>query len=111
MNHGYGGNIWAYDSNGDQWMEHESTSIPPMRYWCDVAYDSNRNRIVMFGGHGATEFDDTWAFDIDMGDWEQASGDTRPVKRVSSNMAYDPEYDVFVMFGGIDQTGSSLSDT
>jgi len=58
-----------------------------MRYWCDVAYDSNRNRIA------------------------RASGDTRPVKRVSSNMAYDPEYDVFVMFSGIDQTGSSLSDT
>ena len=78
MNHGYGGNIWAYDSNGDQWREHESTSIPPRRYWGDVAYDSNR--IVMFGGHGATEFDDTWAFDIDMGDWEQASGDTRPAR-------------------------------
>ena len=110
MNHRYGGNIWANDSNGDQRMEHESISIPPRRYWGDVVYDSNRNRIVMFGGHGATEFDDTWAFDIDKGDWEQASGDTRPVKRVSSNMAYDPEYDVLVMFGGIDQTGSSLSD-
>ena len=37
VNHGYGGNLWAYDSNGDQWMEHESTSIPPRRYWGDVA--------------------------------------------------------------------------
>lgn len=111
VNHGYGGNIWEYDSNGDQWTEHESTSIPPRRYWGNVAYDSNRNRIVMFGGNGAREFDDTWTYDINMGEWEQASGNIRPVKRGSSNMAYDPEHDVFVMFGGIDQTGSSLGDT
>jgi len=111
VNHGFGGNIWEYDSGADRWTEHESPSIPPRRYWGNVAYDSNRNRVVLFGGNGARDFDDTWAYDIDTGEWEQASGDPRPAKRGSSNMAYDPEHDVFVMFGGHDTTGSSLGDT
>ena len=111
VNHGFGGNIWEYDSGANRWTEHESPSVPPGRYWSNVAYDSNRNRVVLFGGNGARDFDDTWAYDIDTGEWEQASGDTRPAKRGSSNMAYDPEHDVFVMFGGHDTTGSSLGDT
>ncbi|MBC8462798.1 hypothetical protein H8D76_00405 [Candidatus Bathyarchaeota archaeon] len=66
---------------------------------------------MLFGGHGATEFDDTWAYDIDIGEWEQASSNTRPSKRNGSNMVYDPEHDVFVMFGGMNTAGSGLNDT
>ena len=111
VNHGFGGNIWEYDYEEDQWIENLSISSPPGRYWGNLAYDSNRNRLVLFGGHGARDFDDTWAYDIDLGEWEQATGNTRPAKRGSSNMVYDPEHDVFVMFGGIDTIGSSLGDT
>lgn len=111
VNHGYGGNIWEYDYGENQWTEHEAPSIPLGRYWGNLAYDTNRNRLVLFGGHGATEFDDTWAYDIDIGEWEQASSNTRPSKRNGSNMVYDPEHDVFVMFGGMNTAGSGLNDT
>ncbi len=111
MNHGYGGNIWEYDYAEDQWTEIDSASIPLGRYWGNLAYDSDRNRLVLFGGQGAMDFDDTWAYDIGTGAWEQASGNTKPSKRNGSNMVYDPEHDVFVMFGGTNTAGSSLDDT
>ncbi len=111
VNHGFGGNIWEYDYVGDQWTEIDSPSKPLGRYWGNLAYDSDRNRLVLFGGQGARDFDDTWAYDIETGGWEQASGDTRPSKRNGSNMVYDPEHDVFVMFGGMNTAGSGLDDT
>ena len=111
VNHGYGGNIWEYDYGENRWTEHEAPSVPLGRYWGNLAYDPNRNRLVLFGGHGATEFDDTWAYDIDTGEWEQASSNMRPSKRNGSNMVYDPEHDVFVMFGGMNTAGSGLNDT
>jgi hypothetical protein len=46
VNHGYGGNIREYDYAEDQWTEIDSASIPLGRYWGNLAYDSDRNRLV-----------------------------------------------------------------
>jgi hypothetical protein len=109
--HGFGGNIWEYKYPENEWVEYTIGSSPPDRYWGNVVYDPDENRVVMFGGHGARDYDDTWSFDVDRMMWESASQVDKPSPRSSSHMAYDPVNKVFVLFGGFDGDGGSLSDT
>ncbi len=109
--HGYGGNIWEYKYPENEWAEHPVGSNPPGRYWGNVVYDPDENRIVLFGGHGSSEYDDTWSYDVSDNSWERSIQGDLPTKRGSSNMAYDPGNKVFVLFGGIDESRNALSDT
>ena len=59
---------WEYD--GSDWMEVIPTESPPSRYDHDLAYDSARNRTVLFSGgywdSGVSEwvlFEDTWEYE------------------------------------------------
>ena len=109
--HGYGGNIWEYDVVDDSWIEHRSTPTPPGRYWGNIVYDSTEDRMILFGGHGAVDFDDTWTYGIEDGAWEKAEQGVKPSKRGSIGMAYDPINHVVVLFGGFSEAGQSLGDT
>lgn len=109
--HGYGGNIWEYKYPENEWIEHPVDSSPPGRYWSNIVYDPDENRIVLFGGHGSREYDDTWSYDVSDNSWERATQGNLPSKRSSSNMAYDPGNKVFVLFGGIDDSRNALGDT
>ena len=109
--HGHGGNIWEYKYPENEWIEHSADPRPAGRYWGNVVYDPDENRIVLFGGHGSREFDDTWSYDVSTYTWEPATQSDPPAKRGSSNMAYDPGNKVFVLFGGIDTSGDALGDT
>lgn len=75
-----------------------------------VAYDSDRKRVVVFGGvdaNGTT--DDQWERDTD-GAWEKVDI-TRPPPRSFGAMAYDPIRKVTVLFGGSSKLGQLLGDT
>ncbi len=75
-----------------------------------VAYDSDRKRVVVFGGadaNGAT--DDLWERDAD-GGWTRLDI-TRPPARAFGAMAYDPVRKVTVLFGGAAKFGALLRDT
>ena len=60
VEHGFGGNIWEYDVIDDSWVEYVSGYSPPGRYWGSLVYDSSEDRLILFGGHGDVNFDDTW---------------------------------------------------
>ena len=109
--HGFGGNIWEYDVVEEVWTEHQSASIPPGRYWGNLVYDSTENRLILFGGHGAVDYDDIWTYDIETETWTRATQTVKPPKRGSFAMAYDPENKVVVIFGGFGENGESLGDT
>ena len=108
--HGFGGDIWEYMYPENQWVEHEADSGPTGRYWGTMVHDPDGNRLVLFGGHGSREFDDTWSYDIDSQSWEIAVQEDKPSKRIGVNMAYDPENKAFILFGGQNSEGS-LADT
>ena len=108
--HGFGGDIWEYQYPENKWIEYSSDSGPTGRYWGNVVYDQDRNRIVLFGGHGSREYDDTWSYSVENMEWERATQGDTPSRRTSSSMAYDPLNKVFVLFGGLGADGS-LSDT
>ncbi len=109
--HGYGGDIWEYDAADESWTEHRSTPRPPGRYWGHIVYDSTENRIILFGGHGAVDYDDTWVYGVEDGTWERAQQTVKPSKRGSVGMAYDPVNHVAVLFGGFSENRQSLGDT
>ena len=108
--HGYGGDIWEYKYQENEWVEYVADSRPQGRYWGTVVHDQDENRIVLFGGQGTTDFDDTWSYDLESQSWDPITQGDKPSKRIGSNIAYDPVNKVFVLFGG-QSAGSSLADT
>ncbi|MFH2007580.1 MAG: kelch repeat-containing protein [bacterium] len=60
----YRADTWEYD--GTTWVETSPTVSPPARIWPDLAYDDQRDRIVLFGGSGDESsgqgLADTWEY-------------------------------------------------
>ncbi len=52
---------------------------PPARRDAALAFDSNNQRVLLFGGRsGATALNDTWAFDLTSRTWQELSSAVRP---------------------------------
>src|SRR5215831_19033541 len=76
-----------------------------------MAYDSDRHRVVEFGGEtntGLTIFGDTWEWNGV--NWTQVAT-TGPSPRVALGMAYDSARGKTVIFGGTTQQGKLLQET
>ncbi|MFN0134417.1 MAG: kelch repeat-containing protein [Phycisphaerales bacterium] len=89
------------------WTQVASTG-PSARYGHAMAYDSARQRIVLFGGAGAGYFNDTWEWDGAA--WTQRITPASPSGRFGHSIAYDSLRAVVVLFGGRSAT-ATLSDT
>jgi hypothetical protein len=55
------GLTWEWNDN--LWTQRQDMG-PPHRTGHDLAYDSQRNRVVLFGGWGETILGDTWELEI-----------------------------------------------
>jgi hypothetical protein len=74
-----------------------------------LAYDSSRNRIVLFGGSGTSVFlADTWEWDGS--EWTQIA-DTGPAARQGHGLAFDSKRQRVVLFGGTSQNNQAFADT
>lgn len=96
---------WAFD--GDQWFELEPPTRPGSRYGQVMAYDPEREVVVMGFGCSTREcsstrslYDDVWEFDGL--DWEQRtpSGGSDPAPRIGGAMAFSREFGAVAMHGG-----------
>jgi hypothetical protein len=68
-----------------------------------MAYDTNSDRVVMFGGYGSANLGDTWEYDNEtgpQGTWTQRTPWAKPSARYASAFAYDRESDRMVLHGG-----------
>ena len=75
---------WEWD--GKEWTELADTG-PAARWGHGVAFDSKRQRVVLFGGEDFGDyFGDTWVWDGDEWTQEQDSG---PSSRFINTLAYD----------------------
>lgn len=99
------------------WMPIAFENGPPSRASTAVAYDTDRETAVIFGGaseHLGPEWNDwaslndTWEWDGNR--WEQKQPQNSPPPRFAHQMAYDPIRKVAVLFGGESDQGS-LADT
>jgi N-acetylneuraminic acid mutarotase len=86
------------------WTDMAPATGPSARGAHDMAYDSESDRVVLFGG-GTTGFvtgfmDDTWTYDINANTWTDMNPGNRPSPRDGHAMAYDVESDRVILFGG-----------
>ena len=99
--------LWGWD--GVRW--HSFTAPGPgLRRHIKLAYDSARERTVLFGGvddSGNRRMGDTWEWDGQQ--WQQVATEG-PEPRGSYSMAYDPARRRVMLFGGLSDAGT-MGDT
>ncbi|MEE9237841.1 MAG: kelch repeat-containing protein, partial [Thermoplasmata archaeon] len=89
-----GDDTWAYDVNTDTWTNMDPVSRPSPRFYHAMAYDSESDRVVLFGGSTATTFsDETWTYDLNTNTWTDVTPAVGPSGRANQGMAYDAESD------------------
>ena len=103
------GDVWAWD--GSAWSA--AVAAPSTRQGQAMAYDSARDRLVVYGGtHNrptAYHVDETWEFDGSA--WLLQSPARKIGPFVDSSMAYDSARAKTVLFGGADRGGVVYSPT
>jgi Galactose oxidase, central domain len=97
------GDTWEWV--GDHWIRRFTAHSPGERSGHALLYDSNRSRIVLFGGRHNNPstnvqalLNDTWIFQN--GDWSQLATPSTPTARTVPAAAFDPLRDRVVLFGG-----------
>jgi ASPM-SPD-2-Hydin domain-containing protein/galactose oxidase-like protein len=93
------------------WTPECPATSPPARYAHDVAYDTARGQVVLFGGADPSTnatFNDTWVWDVT--NWTQKFPATSPPPKTAHAMAYDAARGQVVLFGGF-TNGIPSADT
>jgi hypothetical protein len=100
---------WVWD--GIDWIQRTPLHSPSPRNHHALAYDSARERVVLFGGadDSGNVLGDTWEWDGAL--WTEVTTSTAPVPRSGHAMAYDSVRYRIVLFGGADSAGNYFSDT
>jgi hypothetical protein len=83
-------------------------TAPPAVYSVGAAYDTDRGRLVVFGGYIGRYIGDTWEWDG--ATWKLVTS-TGPTPRNSPALAYDEARHQIVMFGGDTRETGALGDT
>jgi len=104
------GDIWAYDPAAKTWEEMNAEARPSRRYAALMAYDTESDRTVFFGGGTSPDnlFDDTWVYDYNSDTWTEMQPEVSPPGRGYQGMVYIPENDRVLMWGGTIPAGSDL---
>jgi hypothetical protein len=84
--------------------------VPAARAMHALAYDANRDVMVVFGGfNGKDKLNDTWTLDA-AADWSVGAAGVPQLPRLGHAMVFDPVLKSIVMFGG-DTAGAGLSNS
>jgi hypothetical protein len=104
----YLADTWAFD--GTSWRQRVTPTSPPARLLPALAFDSGRNRVVLFGGGiaNSTLAGDTWEYDGST--WSQVSTPNAPSPR-STSLAFDSQRSRIVLFGGTTGTAIASNET
>jgi hypothetical protein len=98
--------VWSLSLDGDPaWTNITPEGASPgVRSSLDAAYDSQRDRMVIFGGTGPGFLDDTWALDLSATPaWSQLAVEgARPPAREEHSAIYDAANDRVIIYGGYD---------
>jgi cysteine-rich repeat protein len=95
---------WAF--NGTTWAQVVTATQPIARIQSAMAYDSFRDRMVLFGGRDRTgRFSDTW--ELNGATWTKMIVSVIPTKCSDQAMIFDSGANVMVMFGGVDDERDS----
>ena len=98
---------WEWDRTS--WKKFEGKS-PDGRQSFAMAYDSKRNKTILYGGTdgGRNIFNDgVWEFDGV--EWKNSKTEYNPGERISPGYAFDSKRNLFILFGGISK-GELMND-
>jgi hypothetical protein len=80
---------------------------PSARGYVSMAYDSESNKIILFGGFGEpfegnelTPYGETWAYDVATNTWTEMKPASGPPENGGIDLVYDIESDRVIRFGG-----------
>lgn len=95
------------------WTNLNPTTGPSARQTTALAYDTESDRIVLFGGftEDFMSSDETWAYDFETNTWVNMNPEVRPSIRNGHAMAYDVQSDRIILFGGHDPDAGFMDDT
>jgi len=90
--------MWEYD--GTTWTQINISPLPPGRGFHMMVYDTERNRVVLFGGlaPGGLHLNDTWEYDGIS--WQQIDTAIMPLGRAKGLMTYDVSRSAVLLLGG-----------
>lgn len=96
---------WAYDLDSNTWEEMSPSFAPDARYGASITYDTESDRVLIFGGNldattTSNTFFDTWAYDYNTDRWIELSPVIHPSDRYTGKMVFDSESNKTVLFGG-----------
>ncbi len=95
--------------NGTLWARRSTLHAPPPHHGSAMAYDSARQRLVLFGGStGPSLLRSTWEWDGS--DWIERLPTSAPSARFYSAATYDARRQRVVLFGG-QEASTPFSDT
>jgi hypothetical protein len=98
----YNDETWAYDYNTNTWTNMNPSEKPSARCRYSLAYDSESDKMILFGGCGWGDIlnDETWAYDYNTNTWTNMNPILKPSPRQEQVMVYDSESDRVILFGG-----------
>ncbi|UCE12215.1 MAG: hypothetical protein JSV04_08410 [Candidatus Heimdallarchaeota archaeon] len=103
---------WEYDSVTNSWSNLSISSTPTPRYYHGMVYDTNLQKIYLFGGRQiVTAISDTWMFDYQNMTWTELTPNITPLDksdpyymhdfaRSAYAMAYDSHNQKIIFHGG-----------
>ncbi|MHA2303524.1 MAG: Kelch repeat-containing protein, partial [Candidatus Thorarchaeota archaeon] len=107
----YVSETWTFDDNSGTWEQMSPDPTPPGRTRGEITYDSESDRIILFGGSLDSGYDpadimnDCWAYDLNTNlwnnvawDWQEMTPVDSPDAAMHAAMTYDSESDLVVMF-------------
>jgi cysteine-rich repeat protein len=101
---------WSYD--GRTWTKLAPSGAPPGREAFALAYDTKRNKLVLFGGEGMMgALAETW--ELSGNAWTRVMTPMSPPGRAEAAMTYDSARGAIVVFGGrtAGMMGMPMTDT
>ena len=108
--HFYQLTMWQW--NGSDWTQLSPPTVPYARSSAAVATNTSTGQVVMFGGLGSVNPNNTWTYDGTT--WTLQSPPVQPLLVYSASAAFDPSLQGVVLFGGgsggIDQNTTWLWD-
>ena len=97
----YLSDTWCFD--GVTWAQLVPSGTQPSARYCHaMSYDSNRGKVVIFGGFGGTFLGDTW--ELLGSNWLEVII-TGPNEIIDPAMAYDSNREMTVLYGGLGTLG------
>ena len=91
--------ILVYNASTPAWTLLNRSAMPMGRQAGTIVYDGASDHLILFGGRGGTELDDTWSYDFSTDRWSVISWGTPKV--LLHGLAYDQQSRRTILVAGI----------